>query len=152
MKKDHESRAHNRVVREDMAERIAKIILALQPAKPPLPSLVPIVESFMTRAGNDVAMDTYDFRVKLRNDGPSTIQQYRIEVEIPKPMRPPRPYTLQKRRNILAATSGCGGSPKETTRASLCILETLRTTCSCSTTPCVLTNTSKLPPIPRSSC
>jgi hypothetical protein len=84
MKRDHEERWHNTVPTEDLLERLVRKVLELQAPSKPLPQLFPVVEALMTRAGNDVGIDTYDFRIKLRNDGPSTVRTYRIEVEIPK--------------------------------------------------------------------
>jgi hypothetical protein len=82
-KSDHESRAHNRVVKEDMAERIAKIFIALQPKEAPLPSVVPVIESHRTSSDNPGGIDYYAFRVSLRNDGEKTVRNFRLEVEIP---------------------------------------------------------------------
>lgn len=84
MKRDHEERSSNTIPTEDVLERLVRKVLDLQTPSKVLPKLVPVVEALMTRAGNDVGIDTYDFRIKLRNDGPSTVRQYRIEVEIPK--------------------------------------------------------------------
>lgn len=84
MKGDHEGRSHNTIPTEDLLEHLVRKVLELQAPSKPLPLLVPVVEALMTRAGNDVGIDTYDFRIKLRNDGPSTVRAYRVEVGIPK--------------------------------------------------------------------
>jgi hypothetical protein len=71
-------------VKDDLAERVvAKIIMALQPAKPPLPAVVPLIDSYRTSADNQRGIDYYAFRVSIRNDGDRTIRNFRLEIEIP---------------------------------------------------------------------
>jgi hypothetical protein len=69
MKRDHEERSHNTIPTEDVLERLVRKIVELQAPPKVLPSLVPIVESQMDRADNDMAIDYYDLRVKLHNNG-----------------------------------------------------------------------------------
>ena len=83
IKHDHESILHNETMTEDVLGRLVRKVLELQTPPVPPPSLALVVESLMTRGDNQVAIDTYDFRVKLRNDGQKTVREYRIEVEIP---------------------------------------------------------------------
>jgi hypothetical protein len=84
-KTDHESKNYNTILTEDVLTRLVRKVLDLQQetSAAPAPTVAVIVESFLERAGNDVGIDTYDFRIKLRNDGQSTVRNYRIEVEIP---------------------------------------------------------------------
>jgi hypothetical protein len=82
-KRDHEARSKNTVVKENVLERFAEMILALQAQTPPRASIVPVVESLMTRADNQMRVDYYDFRVRLRNDGDKTARSFRLEVEVP---------------------------------------------------------------------
>ncbi|MDX6496957.1 MAG: hypothetical protein QOG23_217 [Blastocatellia bacterium] len=84
MKRDHEERSSNTILTEDVLERLVRKVRDLQAPSKVLPKLAPVIEALMTRAGNDVGIDIYDFRIKLRNDGPSTVREYRIEVEIPR--------------------------------------------------------------------
>lgn len=65
------------------AHQITNIVHAPQASAPTLPSLVLIVESLMTKGDNGMRVDLYDLRIKLRNDGPSTVKTYRVEIEIP---------------------------------------------------------------------
>jgi hypothetical protein len=70
-KREHEAKSKNSVVKEDVLKRFAEMIFALQPQSAPVPSLVAVVESFMVKADNDMAIDYYDFRVMLHNNGPT---------------------------------------------------------------------------------
>lgn len=47
--------------------------------------LTPIVEHLLTKVDHQMdLLGYYDFRVSLRNDGPKTVRDFRIEVEIPR--------------------------------------------------------------------
>lgn len=61
------------------------------PQVPPkaMPQLIPVVECLLVRADNQIGLDFYDFRVRLRNDGDSTAREFRLEVEIPNEFKPP---------------------------------------------------------------
>jgi hypothetical protein len=37
----------------------------------------------MVKADNGIGVDFYDFRVRLRNEGSSTVREFRVEIEIP---------------------------------------------------------------------
>jgi hypothetical protein len=52
-------------------------------AKAPQPSLVPVVEILMTGGDNQMKIDRYDFRVRLRNEGEVTAREFCLEVEVP---------------------------------------------------------------------
>lgn len=54
-----------------------------EPRQPPLPSLVPVADSFMTGADNPGRIDFYDFRIRLRNEGETAVRDFMIEVEVP---------------------------------------------------------------------
>lgn len=81
-KRDHESRFHNTVVKEDVLSYFAQVLSRFSQSNV-LPGIVPIVESFMTRADNHMGIDYYDFRIRLRNDSETTLREFRLEVEIP---------------------------------------------------------------------
>ncbi|MFL6335197.1 MAG: hypothetical protein ACJ754_17940 [Pyrinomonadaceae bacterium] len=46
--------------------------------------LTPIVTHLLTQVDHQMELGYYDFRVSLRNDGPKTVREFRIEVEIPR--------------------------------------------------------------------
>lgn len=53
------------------------------PPKPPA-SLSPVVQALLTKVDHQAELDYYDFRIELRNDGPKTVREFRVEVEISK--------------------------------------------------------------------
>lgn len=55
-----------------------------EPPKSKLPTLMPIINSRMTHADNGVRIDYYDFRVRLRNEGDTTANEFRLEVDVPR--------------------------------------------------------------------
>jgi hypothetical protein len=81
-KRDHESRFHNTVVKEDVLSYFVQVLSRFSPSTV-LPNIVPVVESFMTRADNQMGIDYYDFRIRLRNDSETTLREFRLEVELP---------------------------------------------------------------------
>lgn len=81
-KKTHEGRSRNSVVKDDAVERIIASLQHLFPA-PKQDSLTPVIDASLARAGNDVGIDVYDFRIGLRNDGPKPVRDFRLEVEVP---------------------------------------------------------------------
>jgi hypothetical protein len=83
IKRNHESCNHNTIMTEDVLERLVRKVLEIQSPPALQPSLQLLVESARTGADNQMGIDYYDFRIKLRNDGPATARQYRIEIEIP---------------------------------------------------------------------
>lgn len=73
-----------------------------EPSKPPQPaqpSLVPVVEIFMTSAENQMKIDRYDFRVKLENVGSTTVREFRLEVEVPNAYANPTHSSMAEVRN-----------------------------------------------------
>lgn len=82
MKRDHEEKSHNTLLTEDLLVRLVLKVLELQtPVKPPA-KVVPVIESYRTSTDHH-GIDYYCFRVSLRNDGPKTVRDFRLEVEIP---------------------------------------------------------------------
>lgn len=81
-KKTHEARSRNSVVKGDAVERIIASLHQLFPA-PKRDNLTPIVDVSLARAGNDVGIDIYDFRIGLRNEGQKPVRDFRLEVEVP---------------------------------------------------------------------
>jgi hypothetical protein len=79
------------------AYQITNIIHEQQ--KPASPLLVPVVESWMTGADNQMQIDRYDFRVKLRNSGEITAREFRLEVEVPNAYANPSHSSLAEIRN-----------------------------------------------------
>ena len=82
-KRQHESRFHNTVVKPDVLSQFIQALSHLSPPEIAPRKLIPVVESFMTRADNQMGIDYYDFRVKLRNESEMTLREFRLEVEIP---------------------------------------------------------------------
>ena len=80
IKHAHESRSHNSAVKDDLVERI---VARLRP-ETPAATLTPVVMAMLTKVDHEAGLDYYDFRVELRNDGPKTVREFRIEVEIPR--------------------------------------------------------------------
>jgi hypothetical protein len=83
-KQQHETRLRNTVVnKEVIQELISKLFdIPIQIQWEPA-SLVPVVESHMTHADNQMRIDYYDFLVRITNEGKKTVRHFRLEVEIP---------------------------------------------------------------------
>lgn len=45
--------------------------------------LTPVIEWLLTKVDHEMGIDYYDFRVSLRNDGTTTVREFRIEIEVP---------------------------------------------------------------------
>jgi hypothetical protein len=66
-----------------------------QPAKPTV-ILTPIIEHPLTRVDRECDMlGYYDFRISLRNDGPKTVKEFRVDVEIPRKYGSPSSYSAE---------------------------------------------------------
>jgi hypothetical protein len=88
-KSDHESRSHNSTVKEDVVARLVASLAQLISGRPEV-ALTPVVTSLMAGPNNDMRFDYYDFRVEFRNDGETTVRDFRLEVKIPKPYASPQ--------------------------------------------------------------
>jgi len=103
-KHDHESRFHNTVVKEDVLSYFVQALARLPLYGKVLATVVPVVESFMTQADNQVGIDYYDFRIRLRNEGEATLSEFRLEVEIPRPTQARRQSRPQRLMNTHEVT------------------------------------------------
>ena len=95
-KKAHEERFHNTVVKPDLLQHWLTLSSLFEKQ---LPSVVPVVESPMTSADNQMKIDRYDFRVKLRNDGETAVREFRLEVEVPNAFANPSHSSMAEVRN-----------------------------------------------------
>lgn len=82
-KREHELRFHNTVVKPDVLSHFIQALSHFPSAEIAPRKIVPVVESYMTQADNQIGIDYYDFRVRLRNESESTLCEFRLEVEIP---------------------------------------------------------------------
>lgn len=82
-KQNHEARNQSTVIQEDIVERLVRFFESLPPARPKT-TLTPVIEWLLVNPDHQMGLDYYDFRVEVRNDGPKTVRDYRIDVEIPK--------------------------------------------------------------------
>jgi hypothetical protein len=83
-KREHESRFHNTVVKPDTLAHFIQALSHLSSPEIAPQKIVPVVESFMTRPDNELGIDYYDFRVRLRNESDKTLREFRLEVEVPR--------------------------------------------------------------------
>jgi hypothetical protein len=85
-KRDHESRSHNTIMTEEFLMSLVVKALELQaqadPLKPAI-RITPLIESYRSSIDQPGGIDSYVFRVSLRNDSEKTIRSFRLEVEIP---------------------------------------------------------------------
>jgi hypothetical protein len=95
-KREHEQRFHNTVVRPDLLQHWIEISKRLER---PIPAIVPVVDSWMTGADNSVKIDRYDFRIKLKNEGETTVRAFRLEVEVPNAYANPTHSSVAEVRN-----------------------------------------------------
>ncbi|HKU77949.1 MAG TPA: hypothetical protein VJR02_28805 [Pyrinomonadaceae bacterium] len=63
------------------AHRITNVYQAAAPK--PVPQLEPVIETLMGSPQHP-SIDSYDFRVKLRNNGATAAKEFRLEVDIPR--------------------------------------------------------------------
>lgn len=95
-KKHHEERFHNTVVKPDLLHHWLTLSKHLEK---PLPSVVPVIEAFMTGADNQMRIDRYDFRIRFRNEGETTVREFRLEVEVPNAYANPTHSSFAEVRN-----------------------------------------------------
>ncbi len=81
-KQNHEANYRNSVVRNDIVERIIESLLHVIPLRTTV-KLEPIVQALLVKVDHEMKLDYYDFRIGLRNDGSTTVKDFRLEVEIP---------------------------------------------------------------------
>jgi hypothetical protein len=100
-KQQHETRLLNTVVKEEVIQELVSklfdIPIRFQWEEPP--SLVPVVESYMTHADNQMKIDYYDFRVRFTNEGKKTVRSFRLEVEVPNAVANPNHDSLAEVRD-----------------------------------------------------